>query len=64
MLEAADEVCGWTKGACRHGETWWWEDSVKKAVDAKRKTLKEWRMDQQKKRRQTNMQRRNVRRRR
>jgi len=23
VLEAAGEVCGWTKGTCRHGETWW-----------------------------------------
>jgi hypothetical protein len=22
VLAAADEVCGWTKGKCRHGETW------------------------------------------
>ena len=46
VLEAADEVCGWTKGTCRHGETWWWDDSVKKAIDTKRKTFKEWRREQ------------------
>ena len=45
MLEAADEVCGWTKGKCRHGETWWWGDSVKEAVDAKKRSFKEWRKD-------------------
>ena len=30
----------------RYVWTWWWDDSVKKTVDAKRKTFKEWRRDQ------------------
>jgi hypothetical protein len=32
VLAAAYEVCGWTKGKCRHGETWWWDKSVKKGI--------------------------------
>jgi hypothetical protein len=27
-------MCGWSKGRCRHGETWWWNE--KKAM------FKEW----------------------
>ena len=45
VLAASDEVCGWTKGKCRHGETWWWNEKVKEAMDMKRTMFKVWRRD-------------------
>ena len=42
VLKAADEVCGWTKGKCRHGETWWWNEKVRDAVEDKKARFKEW----------------------
>jgi hypothetical protein len=45
LLAAADEVCGWTKGKCRHGETWWWDESVKRALEDKKEKFKEWKRD-------------------
>jgi hypothetical protein len=45
VLAAADEVCGWTKGKCRHGETWWWDESVKRAFEDKKEKFKEWKRD-------------------
>ena len=44
VLKAADEVCGWTKGKCRHGETWWWNEKVRAAVEKKTR-FKEWLSD-------------------
>ena len=42
-LEAADEICGWTRGGCpQHKETWWWNSEVKNAVKEKRKAWKQW----------------------
>jgi hypothetical protein len=45
VLAMADEVCGWTKGKCRHSETWWWDESVKRALDDKKEKFKEWKRD-------------------
>jgi hypothetical protein len=45
VLATADEVCGWTKGKCRHGETWWWDESVRKTLEDKKERFKEWRRD-------------------
>ena len=45
VLAVADDVCGWTKGKPRHGETWWWDEGVKKALEEKRVTFKEWKRD-------------------
>jgi hypothetical protein len=44
VLAAAGEVCGWTKGMCRHGETWWWDESVKRTLEDKKERFKEWKM--------------------
>ena len=33
----ADEVCGKTKGAPRHSETWWWNDEVAEKIKEKRR---------------------------
>ena len=43
LLEAADEICGWTRGGCpRHKETWWWSNDVDNTVNKKRKAWKQW----------------------
>ncbi|MBJ5510287.1 hypothetical protein JGG51_24190, partial [Salmonella enterica subsp. enterica serovar Meleagridis] len=41
-VKAAEEVCGWTKGAPRHRVTWWWNDKVAKAIEEKRQCFKVW----------------------
>ena len=40
VLEAADEVCGWTKAKARRKVTWWWSDSIRQVVDNKKKKFK------------------------
>ena len=40
VLEAADEVCGWTKGASRRGTTRWWNDEMRRVVKAKKNKFK------------------------
>ena len=43
LLEAADQLCGWTRGWCpRHKETWWWSIDVGNSVKEKRKAWKQW----------------------
>ncbi|KAM9794705.1 uncharacterized protein LOC133163459 [Syngnathus typhle] len=42
LLEATEEVCGWSKGKARQRETWWWNDSVERAVNEKRRCHKVW----------------------
>jgi len=32
MMETAHDICGMTKGLCRHKETWWWNEEVAEAV--------------------------------
>ncbi|MBJ5565721.1 hypothetical protein JGG61_23040, partial [Salmonella enterica subsp. enterica serovar London] len=34
-VKAAEEVCGWTKGAPRHRVTWWWNDNVANIIQEK-----------------------------
>lgn len=43
VLKNAEKVCGWTKGKCRHGETWWWKEEVREAIDKKREAFKQMR---------------------
>ena len=31
MMETAQDICGMTKGPCRHKETWWWNEEVAEA---------------------------------
>ncbi len=43
LLNATDEVCGWTRGgSVRHEETWWWNETVDKIIKEKRKAWKDW----------------------
>jgi len=32
MMQSAQDICGMTKGPCRHKETWWWNEEVAEAV--------------------------------
>ena len=33
MMETAQDICGMTKGPCRHKETWWWNvDSTEDVI--------------------------------
>lgn len=52
VLTTADEVCGWTKGKCRHGETWWWHEGVRMALEDKKKKFKEWKRKKGKQRKE------------
>jgi len=36
MMETAQDICGMTKGPCRHKGTWWWNEDVAEAVREKR----------------------------
>src|SRR5580658_6964147 len=36
LMESADEVCGRSKGGCRHEQSRWWNEEVAKAVREKR----------------------------
>ena len=40
VLEAADEVCGWTKGRVRRSTTWWWNEEMRRVVRDKRNKFK------------------------
>jgi len=41
LLQAADEVCGRTKGSPRRKESWWWHDEIDALVRAKRRLFRE-----------------------
>ena len=40
LLEAATEVCGFTRPHQHKRETWWWDDSVEAAIAEKRERFK------------------------
>ena len=40
VVETAEEICGKKRGKCRHGETWWWKEEVKEAIDKKKAAFK------------------------
>ena len=42
VLKAAEKVCGMGKGMPQHGETWWWNQDVQKAISEKRKSFQRW----------------------
>ena len=35
-------MCGKTKGRKDQGNTWWWNEQVKEAIDRKKKAFKTW----------------------
>ena len=42
-LKGSKQVCGMTKGAPRHKETWWWNRDVEKVVAKRKVCHKAWR---------------------
>ena len=42
VLKACDELCGKTKARGDRGNTWWWNEQVKDAIDRKKKAFKLW----------------------
>jgi len=42
MTESAQDICGMTKGPCRHMETWWWNEEVAEAVREKKIKHGKW----------------------
>ena len=42
VLQACDELCGKTKARGDRGNTWWWNEQVKDAIDRKKKAFKLW----------------------
>ena len=45
VLQACDELCGKTKGRGDRGNTWWWNEQVRDAIDRKKKAFKLWCMN-------------------
>ena len=45
MSAMANEVRGWIKGKCMYGETLWWDEGVRKALEDKQEKFKEWKRD-------------------
>ena len=46
MTGTAKDVCGMSKGPCRHKETWWWNEEVDEAV--REKKMKVWKLEERK----------------
>ena len=44
MMETAQDICGMTKGLCRHKETWWWI-VVAEAVREKKIKYGKWKKE-------------------
>ena len=42
VLKACDELCGKTKGRRDQGNTWWWNEQVKEAINRKKKAFNTW----------------------
>jgi len=45
MMETAQDICGMTKGPCRHKETWWWNEDVAEAVRDKKIMYGKWKKE-------------------
>jgi len=45
MMETAQDICGMTKGPCRHKETWWWNEDVAEAVREKKIVYGKWKKE-------------------
>ena len=42
VLLACDKLCGKTKGRGDRGNTWWWNEQVRDAIDRKKEAFKLW----------------------
>jgi len=45
MMETAQDICGMTKGPCRHKETWRWNEEVVEAVRDKKIKYGKWKKE-------------------
>ena len=45
LKNAAEKVCGWSKGGKKREETWWWNEQVVEVIKKKREGYKKWRKD-------------------
>ena len=45
MMETAQDICGMTKGPCKHKETWWWNEEVAEAVREKKIKYGKWKRE-------------------
>jgi len=48
MTETAQDICGMTKGPCRHKETWCWNEDVAEAVREKKIVYGKWKKENMK----------------
>jgi len=48
MMETAQDICGMTKGPCRHEETWWWNEEVAETVRDKKTEYGKWKKENMK----------------
>jgi len=48
MMETAQQICGMSKGPCRHKETWWWNEVVAEAVREKMIKYGKWKRENSK----------------
>jgi len=45
MTETAQDICGMSKGPCRHKETRWWNEEVAEAVREKKMQYGKWKKE-------------------
>jgi len=45
MMETAQDICGMTKGPCRHTKTCWWNEEVAEAVREKKIEYGKWKKE-------------------
>ena len=45
MMETAQDICGMTKGPCRHKVTCWWNEDVAEAVREKKIMYGKWKKE-------------------
>ena len=45
LKNAAEKVCGWSKGGNKREETWWWNKQVVEVIKRKKEGYKKWRKD-------------------
>ena len=45
LKNAAEKVCGQSKGGKKHEETWWWNEQVAEDIKRKKEGYKKWKKD-------------------
>ena len=45
LKNAAEKVCGWSKGGKKCEETWWWNEQVVEVIKRNKEGYKKWRKD-------------------